>query len=54
MYVPILRDRSGEVAVTFDERLDALLASKSRLAEDFLRPLPSDESLGTELFGELR
>jgi len=53
VYVPILRDPSGRVPLTFDERLDALMERKYRLAEDFLRPLPPEEDIGAELFGEL-
>ena len=40
VYLPILRDPSGRVAPSFDERLEALMNRKQRLAEDFLRPLP--------------
>jgi SNF2 family DNA or RNA helicase len=54
VYIPILRDPSGRVAVTFDERLDALMERKYRLAEDFLRPLPPEEDIGGELLGALR
>jgi hypothetical protein len=50
VYLPILCDPSGQVAPSFDERLDTLLAQKSRDAEDFLCPLPGEDSLGSELF----
>jgi hypothetical protein len=50
VYLPILYDPSGQVAPSFDERLDALLAQKYRDAEDFLCPLPGEDSLGSELF----
>lgn len=53
VYVPILHDASGRVAISFDERLDALMERKYRLAEDFLRPLPPEEDIGSELLGEL-
>lgn len=53
VYLPILRDPSGRVAPTFDERLDLLMDGKQRLAEDFLRPLPPEEEMGGELFSEL-
>ena len=43
VYLPILRDPSGRVTPTFDERLDDLMERKQRLAEDFLRPLPPEE-----------
>ena len=50
VYLPILRDPSGRVAPTFDERLDLLMDRKQRLAEDFLRPLPPEDEMGGELF----
>jgi SNF2 family DNA or RNA helicase len=54
VYLPILRDPSGRVAPTFDERLDVLMEKKQRLAEDFLRPLPPEDEMGGELFTDLR
>jgi hypothetical protein len=54
VYLPILRDPSGRVAPSFDERLDVLMNRKQRLAEDFLRPLPPEDEMGGELLGELR
>jgi SNF2-related domain/Helicase conserved C-terminal domain len=53
VYLPILRDPSGRVAPTFDERLDLLMDGKQRLAEDFLRPLPPEDEMGGELFTDL-
>jgi len=53
VYLPILRDPSGRVAPTFDERLDLLMERKQRLAEDFLRPLPPEDEMRDELFGDL-
>ena len=53
VYLPILRDPSGRVAPTFDERLDVLMDRKQRLAEDFLRPLPPEDEMGDELFKDL-
>jgi SNF2 family DNA or RNA helicase len=50
VYLPILRDPSGRVTPTFDERLDVLMDRKQRLAEDFLRPLPQEDEMGGELF----
>jgi hypothetical protein len=46
VYLPILRDPSGRVSPTFDERLDLLMERKQRLAEDFLRPLPPEHEMG--------
>jgi SNF2 family DNA or RNA helicase len=54
VYIPILRDRSGRVSPTFDERLDTLMERRQRLADDFLSPLPTEEQLGRELFDDLK
>ena len=54
VYLPILRDPTGRVSPTFDERLDLLTEGKQRLAEDFLRPLPPEDEMGEELFMDLR
>lgn len=53
VYVPIYRDASKRIPVTFDERLDALMERKYRLAEEFLRPLPAEDEIGGELVNEL-
>jgi SNF2 family DNA or RNA helicase len=53
VYLPILRDPSGRVSPTFDERLDLLMDRKQRLAEDFLRPLPPENEMGGELLMDL-
>jgi hypothetical protein len=53
VYLPILRDPSGRVAPTFDERLDLLMDKKQRLAEDFLSPLPPEDEMGGELLTDL-
>jgi SNF2 family DNA or RNA helicase len=53
VYLPILRDPSGRVDPTFDERLHLLMDRKQRLAEDFLRPLPPEDEMGGELFVDL-
>lgn len=37
---------------TFDQKLDALIKRRLRLAADFLTPLPGEEELGRELFDE--
>lgn len=54
VYLPILRDPSGKISSSFDERLDNLMEGKQRLAEDFLRPLQPEEDLGRELISDLR
>ena len=53
VYIPILRDPSGRVSPTFDERLDNLMERRQRMAEDFLRPLPPEDQMGRELFDDL-
>lgn len=53
VYLPILHDPSGVIPTTFDQRLDALMERRYRLAEDFLRPLPDEDRLGQELVSEL-
>jgi SNF2 family DNA or RNA helicase len=54
VYLPILKDPSGAVPSTFDERLDVLMEKKYRVAEDFLKPLDSEDELGEHLYRELQ
>jgi len=54
VYLPILRDSKGKVPLTFDERLDQLMESKKRLAEDFLKPLPQEDQIASELFENMK
>jgi hypothetical protein len=53
VYLPILKDRTGRISSSFDERLNALLERKARLAHDFLRPLGDEDSCCTELCDSL-
>lgn len=53
VYIPIYQDPSGRVPLTFDERLDALMERKYRLAAEFLKPLSDEENIGGELASEL-
>jgi SNF2 family DNA or RNA helicase len=53
VYLPILHDPTGAISTTFDQRLDALMERRYRLAEDFLRPLPDEDGLSQELVSEL-
>jgi SNF2 family DNA or RNA helicase len=53
VYLPILHDPSGAIPTTFDQRLDALMERRYRLAEDFLRPLTDEDGLSQELVSEL-
>jgi SNF2 family DNA or RNA helicase len=56
VYLPILQDKSGRVARTFDQLLDQLMEGKKGLAQsvlqpdDFLRPKQSEEESGLQVF----
>lgn len=52
VYHPIAKDPQGEFT-TFDEKLDTLIRRRVQLAADFLSPMPPEEELGKELFGNL-
>lgn len=52
VYYPIARDPQGEFT-SFDERLDALIDRRRRLASEFLAPMPGEDDLGAELLGDL-
>jgi hypothetical protein len=54
VYLPIMKDPSGAVATTFDERLDVLMEKKYRVAENFLKPLDTEDDLGEHLYSELQ
>ena len=54
VYLPILHDDSGIIRTTFDERLDELMEGKCRLAQDFLKPLDTEDELGAELCAGLQ
>jgi SNF2 family DNA or RNA helicase len=54
VYLPILKDPSGVVPSTFDERLDVLMEKKYRVAADFLKPLDNEDELGELLYNELQ
>lgn len=53
VYLPISRDTTGVIPTSFDERLDRLMMNKAKLAEDFLRPLESEDALAQQLSDEL-
>ena len=59
VYLPILEDRTGKVARTFDQLLDELMEGKKGLAQgalqrdDFLRPKESEEESGLQVFSGL-
>ncbi len=52
VYYPISVDDSGEIAQTFDQALDALIASRRSLADDFLAP-DNQDALARALFDSL-
>jgi hypothetical protein len=54
VYLPILKDPTGTIPTTFDERLDVLMEKKYRVAEDFLKPLDNEDQLGEQLYTELQ
>jgi len=54
VYLPIMTDPGGVIPSTFDERLDVLMEKKYRVAEDFLKPLDSEDELGEHLYSELQ
>ena len=59
VYLPILEDRSGRVARTFDQLLDELMEGKKGLAEgalqkdEFLRPKESEDESALQVFSGL-
>lgn len=60
VYLPILEDKSGRVARTFDQLLDELMEGKKGLAkdalekDDFLRPQESEDESGLRVFSGLQ
>jgi SNF2 family DNA or RNA helicase len=53
VYLPIMSDPTRSLQTTFDERLDALMERKYRLAHDFLKPLDTEEEICRDLCAEL-
>jgi SNF2 family DNA or RNA helicase len=49
VHLPILRDPTGLIVSTFDEKLDALISRKAGLADNFLLPMPSEDANASEL-----
>ena len=52
VYLPILKDSSGVLSATFDERLHELMTRKTDLARDFLHP-SDDETANAEALCDL-
>jgi hypothetical protein len=52
VYYPVARDPHGEFQ-TFDEKLDALITRRRRLAADFLAPVPGEDKLQHELLEDV-
>jgi SNF2 family DNA or RNA helicase len=52
VYYPIARDPKN-VFKTFDEKLDALIDRRKKLATDFLLPMPGEDDLGKELWEDI-
>jgi superfamily II DNA or RNA helicase len=59
VYLPILEDKSGKIARTFDQLLDQLMEGKKGIAEgalqkdEFLRPQESEDESGLKVFSGL-
>jgi len=53
VYLPTLKDPTARVSTSFDERLHQLLAQKSYLASEFLRPVSNEQGCATELCDSL-
>jgi hypothetical protein len=52
VYYPIATDPEGEFT-TFDEKLNALIQRRRQLAQDFLTPMPGEDTLERELFADV-
>lgn len=53
VHLPMLKDESGRLPASLDERLHDLLERKHAMARDFLSPGPSEKSLERELYQSL-
>ena len=60
VYLPIMEDKTGKVARTFDQLLDELMEGKKGIAkdalekDDFLRPQESEDESGLRVFSGLQ
>jgi hypothetical protein len=52
VYYLIARDPQNAFK-TFDEKLDALIQRRCQMAADFLAPLPAEDEMGKELYGDV-
>jgi superfamily II DNA or RNA helicase len=52
VYYPIAQDPEGSF-ITFDEKLEALIQRRRQLAQDFLTPMPREDTLERELFADV-
>jgi len=52
VYYLIARDPQNSFK-TFDEKLDALIERRKQMAVDFLSPLPAEDEMGKELYGDI-
>ena len=53
VYLPILRDTTGQLLRTFDQALDDLLTRKAAMARDFLHPSEAEDDNAKELCNTL-
>lgn len=54
VWLPILKDPTGTISTTFDERLHTLLSARSQLARDFLCPLEDEQTNAQQLYEGLK
>lgn len=52
VYYLIARDPQN-VFKTFDEKLNALIEKRRKVADDFLAPMPSEEDMGKEIYNDI-
>ena len=52
VYYLIARDSQNQFK-TFDEKLDALIERRRKMAEDFLAPMPTEEDMGREIYRDI-
>jgi hypothetical protein len=52
VYYLIAKDHQGEFK-TFDEKLDALIERRRKMAKDFLAPMPAEQDLQSEIYNDI-
>jgi len=54
VHLPILRDPTNRLSMSFDESLHEMIQDKQHQAREFLTPLPEEDRLGEELLGRIK